>query len=161
MAKKITLPQLYGDVLLLRLAREIAMEQHELDMILERNGVTPKQFQAIMKLDRFQKLLSDEITNWNSATNTTERVKIKAAAMIEEWLPEAFGQLHNEQAPLLHRTDLAKLVARLGGMEKSNLDMSAGGERFSVTINLGADQQLNFQKELPQKVIEGEVNDAN
>jgi hypothetical protein len=40
------------------------------------------------------------------------------------------------------------------GSEKADL-LGGGGERFSITINLGADSKLQFQKELPAKVIEG------
>ncbi len=159
MAKKLELPKLEGDLLMLRIARQLAMDQHPLEKILEMEGVDFRDFKRMERMPRFQQYLQDEIKNWNSATNTSERVKIKAAAMIEEWLPEAFAQMHNESAPLLHRTDLSKLVARLGGMDKGDMAVGAGGERFSVTINLGSDQKLNFNKEVPSKVIEGTVND--
>jgi hypothetical protein len=161
MAKNITVPIPEGDVLLLRLAREIAMDQYDLETILAKNEITPAKFRQIGKNPRFIKYLSDEIVNWNSATNTSERVKIKSAAMIEEWLPEAFKQMHNVDAPLLHRNDLVKLVSSLAGMGRSAEVAGGGGERFSVTINLGADQQLKFNKEVTSKVIEGELNDAN
>lgn len=155
---KISLPKLEGDLLMLRLAREIAIDQYDLDTILERNLVNARDFNRIEKDPRFQKYLQDEIVAWNSATNTTERVKLKAAAMVEEWLPEAFKQLHNDQQPLLHRNDLAKVIKDLGGMGKGGSDMASVGERFSVTINLGSDQKISFQKEVPSKVIEHDEN---
>lgn len=157
--KKIALPQMEGDLLMLRLAREIAMDQHELETIIDRNGVDARTFQRISRTPKFQKYLQDEIINWNAATNTTERVKIKASAMIEEWLPEAFAQMHNEMAPLLHKTEVAKLVSRLGGMDKGPVGMDTAGERFHVTINLGADNKLNFDKQVTSKVIEGSTNE--
>jgi hypothetical protein len=157
---KITLPKLEGDLLTIRLVREIAIDQHDLETILERNGVTPRQFQRIRNTDRFKSLLAQEIASWNSAANTPERVKIKSAAMIEEWLPEAFAQMHNGDASLLHRTNLAQLVSSLAGMGKSEVGVGSSGERFSITINMGGDAKLKFDKEtLPAKVIEGTVND--
>lgn len=155
--KEIVLPTLTGDLLLVRLAREIAMDQHELGRILERAGVSPSEFENISRMPRFQVLLQQSIINWEAAENTTERVKLKSAAMIEEWLPEAFTQMHNLEAPLMQRTDLAKLISRLGGMDKGPMGIDGSGERFSVTINLGADKNLAFSKEqLLPKVIENE-----
>ena len=41
-------------------------------------------------------------------------------------------------------------------MLKNNVN-EAAGERFSVTINLGADASLKFEKQVTSKVIEGEL----
>lgn len=159
MAKnKTELPELHGEVLMRRLAREIAMDQHDQERILLQNNVTVAEFQKICKRPRFAIILQEELNAWNTAANTPERVRIKAAAMIEEWLPEAFMQLHGD-ATLQHKTQLATLVSRLGGMDKSEMGVASNGERFSVTINLGADNKLAFDKALPTKVIEGTVND--
>lgn len=154
MAKEITLPQLHGDLLMIRLARSIAQDIFELDKILEINKVSNAAWKVIEQHPRFQKYLQEAILDWNSAENAPERVKIKAAASIEEWLPEAFVQMHNQDASLLHRTDLAKLMAKLGGMDngRSGAEGGGGGERFQVTINLGADSKLSFDKSVPPKV---------
>lgn len=163
MVKEITLPNLQGDLLMVRLARSIAQDIVELDQILTTNHVSPEAWAIIEKHPRFQKYLQEAILEWNAAENAPERVKIKAAAAIEEWLPEGFSQMHNQDAPLLHRNDLAKLMAKLGGMDRgSGVGFDGnGGERFSVTINLGADTKLSYNKELPAKVIDHEVSDAS
>lgn len=162
MAKEITLPNLQGDLLMVRLARAIAQDIIELEKILEVNKVSQETWDVIERHPRFQKYLQDAIVEWNAAENAPERVKIKAAAAIEEWLPEGFSQMHNQDAPLLHRNDLAKLMAKLGGMDRSGVGIEGGGgERFSVTINLGADSKLTYNKELPAKVIDHEVSDAS
>lgn len=161
MAKtSIVLPELHGDVLMRRIARDIAMDQHDLERVLKTNNVSAREFQRMSKDPRFVAILQEEVVAWNNAANAPERVKIKAAAMIEEWLPEAFQELHNREASLQHKTQLATLVSRLGGMDKGDMAIGSAGERFSVTINLGADTKLSFDKEaLPTKVIEGTVND--
>lgn len=152
--KEITLPQLQGDLLMLRIARSVAQDQLELPDILKFNNVTPDQWAVIERHPQFQKYLQQEIVSWNDAMNTPERVKIKSAAMVEEWLPEAFTQMHNQEVPLLHRNDLAKLVARLGGMDKGTVGVDgSAGERFHVTINLGADTKITYDKEVPVKTI--------
>ncbi len=162
MAKEITLPDLKGDLLMARLARSIAQDIIEVPKILEVNNVSMEAWSIIEKHPRFQKYLQEAIIEWNAAENAPERVKIKAAAAIEEWLPEGFTQMHNQDAPLLHRNDLAKLMAKLGGMDRSGVGIDGGGgERFSVTINLVADSKLTYNKELPAKVIDHEVQDAS
>lgn len=159
MAKEITLPKLQGSLLMARLARSIAQDIIELDKILEVNGVSHEDWKVIERHPMFQKYLQEAILDWNAAENAPERVKIKAAAAIEEWLPEGFSQMHNQDAPLLHRNDLAKLMAKLGGMDRSGVGIEGGGgERFHVTINLGGDAKLTYDKEIPSKVIEHEEN---
>jgi hypothetical protein len=154
MAKEIALPVLHGDLLMVRLARAIAQDMLELGDILKANGVSDEVWKVIEQHPRFQKYLQEAILDWNAAENTPERVKIKAAAAVEEWLPEAFAQMHNSDAPLLHRNDLAKLMAKLGGMDNSRQggEGVSLGERFQVTINLGADAKLSFDKQVPSKV---------
>jgi hypothetical protein len=44
------------------------------------------------------------------------------------------------------------------GLTNAAVD-GAGGERFSVTINLGSDNKLTFEKTVAPKVIDGEVVD--
>lgn len=162
MAKEIVLPQLHGDLLMARLARSIAQDIVELPKILENNQVSHEAWAIIEKHPRFQKYLQEAILDWNAAENAPERVKIKAAAAIEEWLPEGFSQMHNQDAPLLHRNDLAKLMAKLGGMDNGRVGVDGGtAERFHVTINLGADAKLTYDKTLPSKVIEHEDQNAS
>ena len=77
--------------------------------------------------------------------------------MIEEWLPEAYLKLHDANETLSSKTELGKLVRDLAGFAKQGVGVEATGEKFSVTINLGADNQLKFEKSAGPKTIEGEV----
>lgn len=133
------------------------MEVHPIEDILKVHGITSNQWEDIHDMPRFQALLESEMAQWNGALNTHERVKIKAAAMIEEWLPEAYERLHDKGETLSSKTELGKLVRDLAGFSKGNIGVEGGGEKFSVTINLGADAQLKFEKDVTSKVIEGEV----
>jgi hypothetical protein len=92
------------DVLLVTLAREIAMDIVSLEAILERYKITSNQWSKIQENPRFIELLKSAITEWHLG------------------LPGA--------------------------------QAGEGAERFSVTINLGADAKLTFQKEIPAKVID-------
>lgn len=149
-----------NDSKLVSLAREIAMDIAPLETILEGASITPEQWEIISQSGRFKSLLAAEAEAWNTALNTHERVKLKAAAMMEEWLPELNSRLHDRGENLTAKIEGGKLLAKIASVgERVMGDGDGGGERFSVTINLGADTQLKFEKELPAKVIEHEPLD--
>lgn len=144
----------FNDTGLIKLAREIAMDVRPLDEILETFEITPENWQKLTESTRFQYLLRSEIEAWNSATNTAERVKIKSLAFVEEALPEFYARAHDPKEPLNSKVEVLKTISKFAGIGGSNFDASMQGERFSVTINLGADQQLKIEKTLPTQVIE-------
>jgi len=147
----------FDEATLVKLARELAMGIHEVETILETNQIDQNTWEVIQNHPRFKQFLETEMSNWGSALNTQERVKLKAAAMIEEWLPEAFARMSDRGESLSAKTELGKLVRDLAGFTKNGVGVEGVGERFSVTINLGADSQIKFEKEIAPKVIEGEV----
>lgn len=143
------------DLTFVKLAREIAMGIHSLDDILANNGVDTPGWDKIKVNARFIQLLESEVAAWNSAINANERVKIKTAVLIEEFLPKLNTRLHDPKESLDHVVKAATLAARLAGMGATGIGMQGdGGERFSVTINLGPDAK--FQKEVTSKVIDHE-----
>jgi hypothetical protein len=144
------------DTLFLRLARELAINLYDTESVLKANNIDPKEWGAISKDRRFVKLLKSEMEAWNAANNTPERVRLKSAMLVEEWLLEANKLAHDGSQTLTARIELMKLLKSLGGLGVDRAEGSIG-ERFSITINLGADQKLQFDKQLPHKVIEHEA----
>ena len=146
---------LLKDAKYLRIAREIAIDLFDIETILENNEVDRNEFERVKTDPHFQRLLAAEINAWQSAGNTIERTKLKAGALLEEFLPEANARIHDKGETLTAKTELAKLLARIAGMglERASIE-GGGGERFTVTINLGADQKLQFQNTVTPKVIE-------
>lgn len=147
------------DLFFVQIAREIAINHHTLPEICRKYRVTASQMATVIRNRRFQQLLSEEIASWQSAKNTPERTKLKAAAIMEDWLPEAHAKMHDKTEPLPAKTEVAKLVARIAGlgMDKA-LGPNETGEKFSVTINLGADNQLKFSKDItpPSKHLDAQ-----
>jgi hypothetical protein len=151
------LAPLYSDVTLLRLAREIAWAIHPLEAILKVHDLSMETWETIKNLPRFQRYLESEMVAWHTAGNAHERVKVKTAVMLEEWLPELHARMHDQRELLSAKIEAGKLVARLAGMGLEKAGINGGeGERFSVTINLGADNQLKFEKQATPKVIEAD-----
>lgn len=147
------------DTILLRLAREIAIDLYDIETILTNAKVDQTQWERIQRDPRFVKLLESEVLAWHAAGNTHERTKLKAGALLEEFLPEANARIHDGAEPLSSKTELVKTLASIAGMGGARAGQGEGpvAERFTVTINLGADHKLEFSNELPPKVIEGEV----
>lgn len=153
----ITSPVGIDEVTCLKLAREIAMDLHELPQILDRYKISEEDWQELRAHPAFLRYLDSEVAAWQAATNTHERVKLKAAAAVEEWIPELFSRMHVAGESLSAKIEGGKLLARLAGMGLTNANVEGGGEKFQVTINLGADQQIKIEKDVTPKVIDGEV----
>lgn len=130
-------PDIYGDQRMLVLAREIASDIHPIEDIIKRHGITNEQFEIILRNPKFTRLLEDAVTAWGEAGNTGERIKVKSLSMLEDWLVTAYATLHDPKSSLRDKVELAKFIGRLGGIgEKGILDTS-GGERITISINMG------------------------
>jgi hypothetical protein len=85
---------------------------------------------------QFQAMLSGLVKEWESADNTRERVKIKAATALEAQLEVYVSDIADNSIPLAQRVEAGKFLARLGQLDGSR---DAGiGERFSIAINIGS-----------------------
>lgn len=142
------------DVLFVQLAREIAMDVSDLESILDRYHVTDKQWDTIQRNPRFDALLKSAIVEWQSAINTEQRIKVKSAVLIEEWLSEANSRIHDRTESLAAKVELAKFLSRLASLGLTGAHAEGGGEKFSLTINLGADSSIKIEKTVTPKVID-------
>ena len=145
------------DARIIKLAREIAMDIRELDEILTLHGISREEFEKLKVRPRFVQLLNAELVAWQSAVNTNERVKLKAGAVIEEWLPELYARMNDIREPLMSKVKGGELLTKLAGMGASETTEINPSDRVTITINLGEDSKLEFNKRLPPKVIEHEV----
>jgi len=142
--------------IMIKLAREIAMDIQPLDAILKDNGLDQDTWENIQNNSRFRMLLETETSAWGSAINTQERLRLKSAAALEEWLPELFTRMNDRGESLNAKVEAGKLISRWAGVGISGSQGVEGSEKFSVTINLGADNQIKIEKEVPYKVIDHE-----
>lgn len=142
-----------GDTKMLRLAREIAMDIQTIEEILGSLGISEAEYEVIQRSEHFRRVLTSEVEAWNSASNTGERVRLKSLSFVEEALPEFFARAHDPTEALQHKTKVLEVVSRLAGLGVGGgVDTALGGEKFSVTINLGQDHTLNFTKDVTPQV---------
>jgi uncharacterized protein (DUF1786 family) len=141
----------------LKLAREIASDMRDVAEILALYDVTEPQWEALQRSSRFQSLLQSAIEEWQSVTNTPERVKMKSLAFVEEALPEFFARVHDGKETLSAKNEVLKTISRLAGIG-GPVEGAISGERMVITINLGADHQLQFRSDVP--TIEGDFEEV-
>lgn len=139
------------------LAREIARDMNPIQTILESRQIDANEWERIQANPHFQRVLSAEVEAWQSANNVGERVRLKALHFVEEALPEFFQRAHDPRETLNAKTEVLKTITRLAGIGNSMGETGAMGEKFSVTINLGADQTLKIEKTVTPQVIDGVV----
>lgn len=148
------------EIAMVKLAREIAMEMRDLDEILAMHAVTKEAFEKLKTNPRFIAVLSSEITAWSTATNTDQRVKFKAGSMLEEFLPELYARLLDPKENLMAKVKGAELVTKLAGLGVADAKVNDPSDRVTITINLGEDRKLEFNKQLPVQVIEHEATNT-
>lgn len=132
------------DVILQRLAQELARELYTVPEILSRYNLDATIFQERVRPNvSFIKHYQDAYAVWHGSTNTVERIRAKAQASFEDWLSEADRLFHDTQQPMSSKVELMKVVERVGGLgpvEKERAGV-APGDRVLVQINLGAAHQ--------------------
>lgn len=147
----------FDDTLFVRLSREIAMNIFEIEDVLLRHDISRNDWETIQSHPRFIALLQNSIEEWESALNTSQRVKVKASSMIELWLGHANELLHSNE-DVNKKTELAKFIARLAEIPNTQTQAATSGERLSVIINLGA-EKLTIEKDITPQVINYEPAD--
>ena len=138
----LSLPALTAQMLA-RLARELAMDiRPQLD-ILKDYGLNRVQYDFLREHNEFFKAaLYASVIEWNSAMSTPERIKAQAAAALEDKLPDLAIRMGNKSEGLPGVVEAAKLFAKIAGVGERDMGNVATGERFTITINLGADERL-------------------
>jgi len=120
---------------LAKLARELASDIFEPKDIAKAHGLSSDQLEAIIVLPEFQKMLAGMMQDWNSAGNTQERVKVKAASAVEAALQVFYTDMTDRSIPLVQRVDALKAMMKLG--ELGEKDALGNGVLGGVTINIG------------------------
>jgi hypothetical protein len=143
-----------------RLAREIARDIKELDVILPQFNLTAEQFDKIAESKFFQVRLAEEIQLWTATDpmSIRGRVEVKAATMVEDMLLEAYALFHDRDQPMAAKVEMLKWACRVAGMGEAKPQGSNDGG-VKITINV-AGKAIEFDKEkLHPRVIDGTVVD--
>lgn len=136
------------------LAREMAIGVKDPDVICMSFGITQEQFDRwILPHPFYKKAYEIFVLEWESALSTNKRIAIQSAAALEDALPKIASRMTNGKEGLSAVTETAKMFAKLAGAgeEKHGAD---AGEKFTITINLGADTKLKYEETIRPPTID-------
>lgn len=123
-----------------QLARELVMDVFPHTVIFGHFGITQAQFDAHIAPHPDFKRFFDQITaEWNSALSTPQRLKLQAAAYLEEALPKLAARMSAKTEDLGRANEVAKTLAKIAGIGEPN-GAANPGEKFNITINLGGEK---------------------
>ena len=139
-----------------KLAREMAVDLRDKKDILRDYNITDAEYDELLKIPSYARLLAALVKEWNSVTSTQDRIKFKSALAFEDGLETLATRMSNPNEPLSGAVETGKLLARIGGVGEGAIG-GAKGEKFTINISLGANK-LSFENETRpiQPVAEGE-----
>jgi hypothetical protein len=111
---------------------------------LQRTKYLSRPTKTLKRKSFFTKAIDMAAIEWNSASNTIVRTQLEAAATFERDMLEANAIAFDPKTPFNHTVEYMKLLSDVGGVKKQP-NQGQPGERFQITINLGADTKLEFE----------------
>lgn len=128
---------------LAKLAREIAMNIREQHDILKEFKLSQTQYDFLEANNQFyREALANACREWHAPLNTQERIKVEAAAILEDSLLGLGARIQNKGEGLPGVVEAAKLFAKIAGVGERETGTAAPGERFTINIDLGGDRSL-------------------
>lgn len=139
----VQLPSDLNVVKLTALARDIAQDLRPVADILITHGLTQQQYEYLEQSnDLYRRILADQAELWQGIKGTRERVRAQAAAALEAQLPHIAARMGNAAEKLSEVVEAGKLLAKIADVDAPSGGSTAGGERYSITIDLGADTRV-------------------
>lgn len=122
---------------LAKLAREVVMNIRDLTAVLNDFNLTKQQYDDHIKTNPFFKQALETLAiEWNSADSTHKRLKIEAAALLEETLPTIGARMVKTDEPLREVVEGAKMLARVAGVDGEKQAQGTDG-KFIISIDIG------------------------
>ena len=143
---------------LVKLAREVALDIHPIEKILVEYNITEAEFETVQKNPYYKRVFDKMVEEWQSPLSTPERIRLISAAFLEEALPVLGARMQLGHEDLKKVVETGALLGRFAGVGERKEDKGSG-EKFTITINLGADEKLRFEKDItpsPQETIQVE-----
>src|SRR6188768_727111 len=127
------------DINIIKLAREVAIDHYPINEILARYGIPHHIWDELEVWPRFVELVEIERQNWNSATNTNQRIKLKSATLIEESMEKLYDALHGNET-LNSKIELIKILGKFAGLDAPSQTIGEVAGRVTINIKIGETQ---------------------
>lgn len=120
-----------------RIAWEIAAEIADIPTILARYGLTPATFQKKLKDPMFRGAIREAKALWKSDMNVKERIRLKAAFLVEDSILDIFAIIKNEQMPVAAKLEAFEKLMKTADMTPKTGVQPATAAGFKVVIQMG------------------------
>ena len=127
----------HDEMRLRELANGIVRAVEEPEPLLDRLGFTSSDYAELSETRMFRQMLTQAQSEWEGASNTHKRIKLKAAVNIEEALPHFYKAMTSEKEPLSSKVKAFEVVARVAGLGQPEPVPAGTGQFFKLEINLG------------------------
>ena len=136
--KKVAIPLSEEQVKLFHsLARELVQAYQTKENILKSLSLSEEGYELIVQNATFQRILRQLMSEWNSATNTSKRVKLKSQWAVEEAIPFLFQAMTDNNEPLSARAEVFKSLSKVGQLDVHD-QLHTSDRSFRLEINIGA-----------------------
>jgi hypothetical protein len=154
-----------NEVLVSRIAREIARDLSPVDMIRDKFHLTEDEYNRVLTSPIFKQRLEEELAVWNAsdALSIADRIKLKAGTMIEESLLEVYELIHDKSQPMVAKIRALEWASRMAGVGETERlgalppGATGGGSGINFNIFIGGEKQSFSQPATQPRIIEGEV----
>jgi len=138
------------------IAKEMAMAILDPQLIWRAAGINQAQFERFVQpTETYKRVYETYAIEWESALSTNKRIAIKAAAALEDALPDLARRMVDAHEPLNQATEVAKTFAKLAGAGEQAREGGSPGEKFTITINLHDPREKAREQKTIQPQPEG------
>lgn len=100
-------------------------------------GFTSHEYTELSETRMFRQMLRQAQDEWEGASNTHKRIKLKAAVNIEQALPHFYTAMTDPKEPLSSKVKAFEVVSRVAGLGNPEPAGVGAGQFFKLEINLG------------------------
>jgi hypothetical protein len=120
-----------------RIAWEIAAEIADVPTILTRYGISPQGFKNKLKDPMFRMAIREAKALWKSDMNVKERIRVKAAMLVEDSLLDVFAIIKNENMPAASKLEAFEKLMKTADLAPKTGATQATAAGFKVVIQMG------------------------
>lgn len=120
-----------------RIAWEIAAEIASVPMILTRYGISLSDFKKKLRDPMFRVAIREAKALWKSDLNIQQRIRLKAAFLVEDSILDIFAIIKNEQMPVASKLEAFEKLMKTADLAPKAKTDGAPAAGFKVVIQMG------------------------
>jgi hypothetical protein len=124
-----------------RIAWEIAAEIADVPTILTRYGISADGFKKKLRDPMFRMAIREAKAVWKSDLNVTQRIRVKAAMLVEDSLLDVFAIIKNENMPASSKLEAFEKLMKTADLTPKTNGQPASAAGFKVVIQMGDSAQ--------------------